>query len=383
MDARPGRRCASRSGWGWVCRAVLIWLLLGDFDPEVAAELVLPCTDSALCVEHHSQDALRHAWGDVYRDIQGGFLPNLRSPCWRNSSGTAHCLPGLIVAGVAKCGTTDLFRRLKLHPQLQASRVKEPHWLTRAGRIAEQRRYPLSAYLAMWDTQADEVIRKDLLTFEGSASTFWDRGTRNDRNDNVLVPEVLAKLVPNVKILAIIREPKSRLWSDFKYFTRDEALISPEEFHERCRNLTIAFQQCCMQRARIECVYNATYQRSNPRIALSMYSEYIKVWHRYFPPSRLMIISTEQMFREPRTVFESIFDFLGVDPLPAPLWRYLTDMDRQANSNTHFSNLRMLNNTRGLLDTFYAPFNSDLADLLHGSKEYATVVPGHQFQPQA
>ena len=40
----------------------------------------------------------------------------------------ANTLPNLIIAGVYKCGTTSLFHFLKNHPDICASRIKEPRY---------------------------------------------------------------------------------------------------------------------------------------------------------------------------------------------------------------------------------------------------------------
>lgn len=42
-----------------------------------------------------------------------------------------RCLPYFYIIGQPKCGTTDLYARLKLHPEVLFSTIKEPHWWTR------------------------------------------------------------------------------------------------------------------------------------------------------------------------------------------------------------------------------------------------------------
>lgn len=110
----------------------------------------------------------------MFAVIPRKFLPNSRSPCWyeeftgpntsdpylTNSyalyskrfraafdalrkafwghlahAGGRHyrlrCLPRFYIIGQPKCGTTDLYDRLRLHPEVQFSAIKEPHWWTR------------------------------------------------------------------------------------------------------------------------------------------------------------------------------------------------------------------------------------------------------------
>lgn len=110
----------------------------------------------------------------MFSVIPGKFLPNCKSPCWyeafagRNTTDPyrtnsyalyskrfrstfdtlrkafwghlshAHgkhfrlrCLPHFYIIGQPKCGTTDLYDRLRLHPEVKFSAIKEPHWWTR------------------------------------------------------------------------------------------------------------------------------------------------------------------------------------------------------------------------------------------------------------
>lgn len=42
-----------------------------------------------------------------------------------------RCLPYFYIIGQPKCGTTDLFHRMLLHPEVKFNIMKEPHWWTR------------------------------------------------------------------------------------------------------------------------------------------------------------------------------------------------------------------------------------------------------------
>lgn len=61
----------------------------------------------------------------------------LRKAFWGHLSHAAgkhfrlRCLPYFYIIGQPKCGTTDLYDRLRLHPEVKFSAIKEPHWWTR------------------------------------------------------------------------------------------------------------------------------------------------------------------------------------------------------------------------------------------------------------
>lgn len=125
----------------------------------------------------------------MFSVIPHKFLPNSKSPCWyeeftgRNTTDPyltnsyvlyskrfrstfdtlrkafwghlshAHgkhfrlrCLPHFYIIGQPKCGTTDLYDRLRLHPEVKFSAIKEPHWWTRK-RFGACRHVPMARAL--------------------------------------------------------------------------------------------------------------------------------------------------------------------------------------------------------------------------------------------
>lgn len=123
----------------------------------------------------------------MFSVIPNKFLPNSKSPCWyeeftgRNTTDPyltnsyvlyskrfrstfdalrkafwghlshasgkhfrLRCLPRFYIIGQPKCGTTDLYDRLRLHPEVKFSAIKEPHWWTRK-RFGEREGSPRGA----------------------------------------------------------------------------------------------------------------------------------------------------------------------------------------------------------------------------------------------
>lgn len=74
-----------------------------------------------------------------------------------------RCLPYFYIIGQPKCGTTDLFHRLLLHPEVKFNTMKEPHWWTRK-RFGKSSGYAWYAYmflytmLKLWQYPAEDVL---------------------------------------------------------------------------------------------------------------------------------------------------------------------------------------------------------------------------------
>ena len=52
------------------------------------------------------------------------------------------------------------------------------------------------------------------------------------KEPKVLTPDKIAHVTQNAKIIFIMREPVSRLWSDYKFWLKNQKRkASPDEFH--------------------------------------------------------------------------------------------------------------------------------------------------------
>ena len=105
-------------------------------------------------------------------------------------------LPNLIVIGAAKCGTTSLHEYLDLHPEVAMSRekeldffVEEKHW----GRGVEW-------YAAQFE---DAPVR-------GESSPSYTAYPRYRG-----VPERIRRVVPDAKLVYLVRDPVERIVSHF------------------------------------------------------------------------------------------------------------------------------------------------------------------------
>lgn len=107
----------------------------------------------------------------------------------------------LIIAGVAKAGTTSLFTYLSQHPQICPSDVKETRYFDplRFGEALQ----PIEAYTAHFRHCQDESY-----TLEGTPSYFY--GGR-------AVAVAISRARPDTRVLLSLRSPADRCWSYFRF----------------------------------------------------------------------------------------------------------------------------------------------------------------------
>ncbi|XP_070833622.1 carbohydrate sulfotransferase 15-like [Chaetodon trifascialis] len=345
------------------------------------------------------------------------FLPGIKSPCWyeeisserstdlhrRNrfslpSSDLQHkdgkqfrlrCLPYFYIIGQPKCGTTDLYYRLRRHPEVRYSTVKEPHWWTRKrfGYVHVKDGFtgivPVKDYLGLFNLAAQHIqeeMRRNssgdhhitqFVTVEASASTMWDNQAwsyvhrhRKETEPGFLTQDFIHTLQPGAKLIVILRDPVERLYSDYLYFRTDKK--SAGDFHQKATKSVQLFQSCLSERSLRSCVYNRSLLDSMPvRLHVGLYVVFLVDWLTVFHRDQILVLRLEDYSADLRATLQKAFDFLGLSPLSVKLEEEV--MKKQVSNSRRIKDRDlgpMLPATKDLLREFHQPFNRKLASLL-------------------
>uniref|UniRef100_G3P5C6 Sulfotransferase n=1 Tax=Gasterosteus aculeatus aculeatus TaxID=481459 RepID=G3P5C6_GASAC len=224
-----------------------------------------------------------------------------------------RCLPFFYIVGQPKCGTTDLFYRLRLHPEVKFNTIKEPHWWTRKrfGYIrfkdGYQENFPLEDYLDLFDLAAHNIEKgisgnssgdhRTLITGEASASTMWDNQAwsylhKEEPEPPFLAQDVIHTVQPGAKIIIMLRDPVERLYSDYLYFKM--ANKSTEDFHQKVVESVQLFQSCLSERSLRSCAYNTSLSNAMPvRLNLGMYVVFLLDWLTVFHSEQILVLRLE------------------------------------------------------------------------------------------
>ncbi|KAI5606708.1 carbohydrate sulfotransferase 15, partial [Silurus asotus] len=304
-----------------------------------------------------------------------------------------RCLPYFYIIGQPKCGTTDLYERLRLHPGIRVSTLKEPHWWTRKrfGIIRPSdglhARYPVDDYLDLFDLPAHHiqyqmlanrtaggVHRSDIIIGEASASTMWDNnawsylyGNASEAEPPFLIQDFIHALQPEAHFIAILRDPVERLYSDYLYFGM--ANKSVEDFHEKVWESLQLFDACLQEFSLRACVYNSTLNNAMPvRLHVGVYVVYVLDWLSVFSRDQLLVLRLEDHAADKRTSMKRVFHFLQLGPLSEQKEAEITERPASNTRRLADKNLGpMLPLTRRILTAFYSPFNRKLATVLHNN----------------
>jgi len=141
--------------------------------------------------------------------------------------------PDFLIIGAPKAGSTALHEALAAHPQLYAAPVKEPKYFLTPDRRPDPatQRGPGDAHSAReWIWRRADYERlfaaapPGTLRFESTPFYLWSQASH---------PQI-ARQLPDVKLIAVIRDPVDRAFSNWTHLWADG--LEPEaDFRTACR----------------------------------------------------------------------------------------------------------------------------------------------------
>lgn len=206
-------------------------------------------------------------------------------------------LPNFLIIGVAKAGTTSLYYHLRQHPQIYLSPIKEPEFLAfgempfnfKGPGLDGWRRVSV-ATLADYQTLFDDA-RDEIALGEASVNSRLPRAC-----------ERIQTYLPDAKLIIILRQPADRAYSNFLHMRRLD--LEPLDFMEALQAEEERRRQGWLpwfwygQRG----YYHADLQKFLDR----------------FPREQIRVYLHDDWQRQPLTIIQDIFRFLGVDDQLVP-----------------------------------------------------------------
>jgi hypothetical protein len=262
-----------------------------------------------------------------------------RNAIWGFGRGTARWrpLPDFLVIGAQKAGTTALYAYLRWHPGITGPSWKEVSFFDRhwwRGEAWYRGQFPLRS--------------RGRLVGEASPSYLF----------HPLGPERVAALVPDVKLIALVRDPVDRAFSHYQHevaLGREELsfedALAAEDDRLRGEEERMLADPTYFSHA----WWNYTYA------ARGRYAEQLERWLAVFPSEQLLIVPSEEMLAEPEQAHARVLEFLGA--APQPLDSYPRVFERQYEP--------MLPETRTRLAEEFAEPNRRLYALLGRELDWA------------
>jgi Sulfotransferase family len=208
-------------------------------------------------------------------------------------------IPDFFIVGQAKSGTTALYSMLKLHPQIYMPEVKEPRYL--ASDLRDRFHIPatstvpdtLEEYLSLFEPAAPGQ-----LAGEASPSYLTSR----------TAAAAIAQLQPAARVIAILREPASFLYSLHLQFV--QAHVETEKNLRKA----LALETQRRQGKRVP--------RRSHRPNVLLYSDHVRYveqlrrYHAVFAPEQVLVLIYDDFRADNEATVRRVLRFLDVDEDP-------------------------------------------------------------------
>lgn len=275
-----------------------------DSDPLVTKFETTPSTTEAThstTVEHHSQavtetvEQIRN-WSvvynenDLYKMVQSihnrHFVPPLNEKC-------KYRVPDAYIVGVAKSGTRELTDFMYMHPQIAIVRKK-----------VTSKNYKLPTSL-LRNENREKIENNMPCTFSNQVGLV--------KADSLLtqteMPRHLKSINPNMKIIAITREPISRIVSQMAYWY----------YIKKRKKRGADFNKIINDLPDLDSSLRSTAGDliMSKYVKMSIYEDGLKSYLNVFPRDQILVINSDMLKHDPVGVFKNVTSFLGLSTFPA------------------------------------------------------------------
>lgn len=248
-------------------------------------------------------------------------------------------LPGFLICGGQRCGTTSLYRAMAAHPVvLKAVLHKGVHYFDtnyRRGFGWYRGHFPLRRSA----TRIERETGFRPQTFESSPYYLYHphAGAR------------IAADLPGVKLIVLVRDPVERAYSQHAH----ELARGFELEADFGRALDLEPSRLAGQRERLLAdphAYSFSHQHHGYR-ARGEYARYLDILAKHVGRERILVLDSEQFFMDPKPVYDSVLEFLGLPHLGYPEFERHNARPRSAGMEARL---------RGELTAHFAPHDAAL-----------------------
>lgn len=203
--------------------------------------------------------------------------------------------PDLLIIGAQRSGTSTLYRHLGRHPDVAEPLRKEVEYFSRRYGRGE------AWYRAHFALSSRRRAGRQRMAFEATPDYLF----------HPLAAERAADVVPDARLVVMLRDPVARAWSHYHHMV---ALgHEPLGFDAA---LDAEVERCAPDRTRLRddplhdpvALLRYSYQ------ARGQYAGQLAAWIDRFGRDRLLVVRSEDFFVDPATTFRRITDHVGLRP---------------------------------------------------------------------
>jgi len=249
--------------------------------------------------------------------------------------GPFHVLPDFLIIGAPRSGTSSLYHYLTQHPSIFSCKIKEPNYF--AMYYYKNTGWYKSFFPTIWEKNK----HKQFVTGEASTQYYWYPH----------VPKRVKKLLPDVKLILLMRNPTERSFSQFQMEVRHghEKL----SFEDAIKNEKVRTSEEYQKIIENENYFSPKYTMY-AYLEKSIYVNYVEEWLKLFPRENFLFLNSENFYENPQKVVNRIFEFLQLPSVNVDTSKILKKYTFQ----------KINPETRKQLSDYFKPFNERLYSLI-------------------
>lgn len=197
-------------------------------------------------------------------------------------------MPSFLIIGAQKCGTTFLYDSITKHPEVEESWFKEPKYFS-----TKYDKMNIYQYKAFFNLSNKKI------SGDASANYLF----------HPLAPKRMKALLPDAKIIILLRNPIDRAYSHYHQTARrgKEELTFEEAIKKENERISDITKEIMVGNNR-----NAKKWLYYSYISRGKYAKQIKNWLRYFSKNQILIINSKDFFIKPEEIYSQVIKFIGL-----------------------------------------------------------------------
>ena len=214
-------------------------------------------------------------------------------------------LPDFLGVGTQKGGTTYLYELLKRHPQVFLAEPKEQHFFS-----------------LHWHRGADWYRRQ----FASAAASQICGEITPYYLFHPEAPARIQSLLPNVKLIVLLRDPVERALSQYFHSRRLglDHLDLEEAFAAETSRLTNSAETLKQGLPHIS-------HQQHSYLSRSRYEEQLQRFDQYVAPDQILLLKSEDLFGKPQPIWEIIMEFIGLNQMRCPQLKPVYQGNQESN----------------------------------------------------
>ena len=261
-----------------------------------------------------------------------------------NILGPFHILPDFLFLGPGACGTTSMLELyLRSNNDILPSKVNEIQYFNK------KHTNSINWYKILFPSK----FRKNLRKLSGKKTITGEASGNYILNPNS--PARIKKIIPNVKLIVMLRNPVNRTLSHYKRRIRNkkEKRSLEDSIKYELNNFEDEFKKYIENENSISVYPQTSY------LARSRYFEHIEIWFKHFSRDQFLFINSDEYFKNPLQEYNRILEFLELRKHnPAITGK------RGISPPGLYDNIPIKSETIDFLKNYFSPWNEKLFNLI-------------------